>query len=194
MPLPRNYIDGIDNAGMGFALGQPRFVPDAGRVFKAVDLSCGGCGAPVGSPCTGKTVCAQRMADLRTAIDNGTASSHGPVRPEQVCPDCAKERRNGRPLGCKPAHTCVKIISGNKCTYAKETSLDVCSYHAGHWGSITPDSAPTKKKSGRSKLSPTQVQQIIQKYRDGATLYALGQEFGVSPASVRYHLDKADGQ
>jgi hypothetical protein len=192
MPLPRNYVDSIDNGGMGFALGQPRFAPDPGRVFRATDLLCRTCDAAIGSPCTGKTFCAQRMADLRATISNGTASSHGPVRPEQVCPDCARGRRNGRPLGCKPAHTCVRVIAGHKCTYAKESGLDVCSYHSGHWGSIVPESAA--KKPGRSKLSDKQIQEIIEKYRAGATLYAIGQEFGVSAASVRYHVDKAGGQ
>jgi hypothetical protein len=156
MPLPRNYVDSIDNGGMGFALGQPRFAPDPGRVFRATDLSCGDCGAAVGSPCTGKAFCAQRMADLRAAISNGTASSHGPVRPEQVCPDCSRGRRNGRPLACiRPSHRCPKMVAaGRRCDYAIEPGWDACSYHSGHWGSITPEPGTTKKP-GEASSAPT---------------------------------------
>jgi hypothetical protein len=55
------------------------FVPDLGKSWTALDLSCATCGAPVGQACTGPRICSSRMSAALQLARAGDLQARGPA-------------------------------------------------------------------------------------------------------------------
>jgi hypothetical protein len=144
----------------------PRFTPDRGQSFSALDLHCPGCQAEIGQRCTRARICPDRLQAARDAIASGKLKARGPAVTELAeCGDCGMTRKNARPLPCRESHRCQKTISGYRCVYAVTPGSDLCEHHR-----TFSTALQTARKPGRKPtLNQQQEADIVRRYRAGAS-------------------------
>lgn len=131
MPTPRSGIND-ETVTTRYGFMEPVVPPDSGRSWSALSIPCSGCGAGAGEHCHGARFCADRMARLREMIGSGEMG--GDVIPPRVrdCPDCHKRRNQtgSKWLACSdPAHRCVSMDRGSRCSGAVVTGTTRCPKH-----------------------------------------------------------------
>jgi hypothetical protein len=175
VPAPRT---GLAETPTDFGNLQPRYSPDPGQSFSALDLDCPECHVQCTQPCAGERVCASRMAAARDAIAVGELPSRGPARPEGLaCPDCGQEKRNARPLPCSDdTHRCPKVTSGYRCRFAIEPGGALCSHHQLF--------APQAKPGRKPKLTPQVLARAQELRAAGLTIKEIAAELEVAEGTV----------
>lgn len=206
-----------DSDLLGYGYRQPRFAPDQGRSFSAIDLACPTCRAEPGYACvTGRMssgrhpvplLCPDRIELARQAVAEGMLDSQGPAAPvrPQACRSCQAVRHNGRPLACAPEHRCSRLTGEQRCRFAVVSGSDLCTMHKEAWAnhSVSRADAPETPKrrpgpakgspavGGRPKVTAEDRIEIVQGFKDGITVAELARRYNVSSAAIRYHLIQA---
>jgi hypothetical protein len=196
-----------DSDLLGYGYRQPRFAPDQGRSFSAIDLACPTCRAEPGSACvTGRMssgrhpvplLCPDRIELARQAVAEGMLDSRGPAAPVRPapCPGCRSRKQGGRALPCTIEHQCSRYTADARCKFAAEPGSDLCTHHRGVWvrNSVRAPAPESFQQEGRrhKKLSDQDRADIVRKHAAGAKFAELAREYEVAPTSIKYVLKKA---